>query len=201
MCAFKNLKCQISVKILNCTDYRLIKPFLLPLFHMGKLDLYLLRHARTMEKESFQTDRERELSTLGLQNSTRMGIYLANKKTTFDYIVSSPAARAVKTAHLIAEQIKYDTEQVFQNEEIYEASVRTLLTVVNNLKDEWKKVLLVGHNPSISYLAEYITGAEIGNVTTCGLVHVSSKKAKWSDLAERTCDLKDYTYPDLLNFN
>ena len=167
---------------------------------MGQLDLYLLRHARTLEKEVSQTDQERELATVGLQNSTRMGIYMAQNKFLFNYIVSSPAVRAVQTAHLVAEQIKYDTEKIFLNEEIYEASVRTLLNVINNFKDEWKSVLLVGHNPSVTYLAEYITGAEIGHVTTCGLLHMVIRGNKWSAVGEKSSELKSYIYPDLLNF-
>jgi len=167
---------------------------------MANLSLYLLRHARTLDKEGFQPDRERELSTVGLQNATRMGIYLSNDDERFDYIVASSATRAVQTAHLVAEQLKHDTDTVFQNDEIYEASVRTLLKVVNNFKDEWKKVLLVGHNPSISYLAEYITGSEVGDLTTCGLVQLSFKKMKWSEVSENTGSFESYVYPDLLNF-
>ena len=45
--------------------------------------LQLLRHARAMDKTSEQRDIERELNSIGLQNSTRMGINFSKKKEEF----------------------------------------------------------------------------------------------------------------------
>ncbi|MEL7004873.1 MAG: histidine phosphatase family protein, partial [Bacteroidota bacterium] len=155
---------------------------------------------RAMEKQAGQQDTDRELNSIGLQNSTRMGIYLSNQPNGFDIIISSPAVRAKTTAMLLAEQIKYDTHKVHLNPEIYEASIRTLLRVVNQLKDEWNNVLIVGHNPSITYLAEYLTKSEIGNMTTCGLASIGFHVDEWEEVSEGTGDLLFYQYPDLLNF-
>ena len=165
-----------------------------------KRSLLLLRHARAFEKLNDQKDIDRELHSVGLQNATRMGINFEKKKLQFDIILTSPAARAKKTAELVAEQIKFDVAKIHTNPEIYEASVRTLLQVINNLKNEWTKVLLVGHNPAISYLAEYITNAEVGNIDTCGVVSIEFNKQKWSEISEGSGDLISYEYPDLLNF-
>lgn len=165
-----------------------------------KKNLYLLRHARANERMSDQTDFDRELNSTGLQNATRMGLNFLNKKTQFDIIISSSAVRAISTASLVAEQIKYDTSRIHQNQEIYEASTRTLLQVVNQLKEEWQNVLIVGHNPSITYLAEYITKSEIGDLTTCGVALIEFDTMKWEEISESTGHLISYEYPDLLNF-
>ncbi len=163
-------------------------------------NLYLLRHARSDEKQSDQQDIERELNATGLQNATRMGMNFSRKPVQFDIIISSSANRALTTASLIAEQIKYDTKRIHQNPEIYEASVRTLLQVVNQLKEEWDSVLIVGHNPSITYLSEYITKSEIGNMTTCGVVHIKFAKLKWEEVSEGIGQMVSYEHPDFLNF-
>ena len=162
--------------------------------------LFLLRHGRAMEKLSGQKDMDRELDAIGLQNSSRMGIKLQNDQTRFDIIISSPAARALNTATLVAEQIGYDPGRIHVNEEIYEASVRTLLQVVNHMKNEWETVLLVGHNPAISYLAEYISDAEIGTMHTCGLVHLTFETDNWEEITQGSGSFSSYVYPDLLNF-
>jgi phosphohistidine phosphatase len=163
-------------------------------------DLYLLRHARASEKMSDQNDRDRLLNSIGLQNATRMGMNFTQKNIQFDIILTSPAFRAATTASLIAEQIKYDTGRVHENDEIYEASVRTLLRVVTQLKEEWKSVLIVGHNPSITYLAEYLTKHDIGDMTTCGVTHIKFDDSKWEEVSEGTGTFVSYEYPDLLNF-
>ena len=162
--------------------------------------LFLLRHAHAMEKGVGQKDIDRELDSIGLQNSTRMGINFSNKSLQFDMIMSSPASRAFQTASLIAEQIKYEPARIHKNDEIFEASVRTLLQVVNRFKADWDSVLLVGHNPSITYLAEYLTGAEIGNMTTCGVCQVEFSIDAWQEVTENIGELASYEYPDLLNF-
>ncbi|MDH5379501.1 MAG: phosphohistidine phosphatase SixA [Cyclobacteriaceae bacterium] len=167
---------------------------------MAHKHLYLLRHAHALERQGNESDFERNLSPTGLQNSTRMGINLLKKEVSFDMIVSSPAERAKNTAELVAEQIKYNTDSIYMNNTIYEASPRNLLQVVNNLKPEWKSVLMVGHNPAISYLAEYLTGSEIGNMTTCGLAYIKFENMKWEDILEYSGKLISYEYPDLLNF-
>ncbi|MTI40684.1 SixA phosphatase family protein [Fulvivirga lutimaris] len=163
-------------------------------------NLYLLRHARSSEKASGQQDIERTLNSTGLQNATRMGINFTQKNYQFDIILCSPAIRALATASLIAEQIKYDTGRIHQNDEIYEASIRTLLRVVNQLKEEWNSVLIVGHNPSVTYLSEYLTKAEIGDMTTCGVTHIQFENLKWEEVSEATGNLVSYEHPDQLNF-
>ncbi len=162
--------------------------------------LYLLRHARALEKANDQKDIDRELNSIGLQNSTRMGINFSKKKETFDIIITSPALRAKTTASLIAEQIAYNPNKIHINDEVYEASVRSLLKVVNQLKDDWGSVLIVGHNPSFTYLAEYLTREEIGDITTCGVVRIEFKVNSWEEVSEGIGNLISYEYPDLLNF-
>ncbi len=167
---------------------------------MAHKHLFLLRHARTLERAADEQDIDRELSSIGLQNSTRMGINFLNHDYKFDQIICSPAKRALTTAELIVEQLKIDPSEIFINEEIYEASTRTLLKVVNSLKNEWKTVLIVGHNPDISYLGEFLSDAEIGSMTTCGVVHIKFELNKWEEVSEGSGQMVSYEYPDLLNF-
>ena len=162
--------------------------------------LFLLRHGRAMEKAPGQKDIDRPLDAIGLQNASRMGMKLHNDQVRFDIIISSPAERAQTTASLLAEQIGYDPGRIHINDDIYEASVRTLLQTVNNFKDEWEAVLLVGHNPSISYLSEYISNAETGTVETCGLVHLEFDMDSWAQISEGSGSFISYVHPDLLNF-
>lgn len=167
---------------------------------MGMKQLYLLRHAQTLEKRPDENDKDRILTPVGFQNANRMGINLKNKKAQPDIIICSAATRTQLTAECIAEHVSYDSNRVHINGEVYDASIRTLLNAVNNLKEEWKTVVLIGHNPSISYLAEYITGEAVGNMSTCGLVSIQFNLDSWQEVSEGNGDFQFYEYPDLLNF-
>jgi phosphohistidine phosphatase len=167
---------------------------------MGDRKLYLLRHAQTLDSRQEEKDIYLMLTPIGFQNANRMGMNLKNKQVQPDIIICSAAIRTQQTAESIAEHVSYDSGKVHINSEVYDASIRTLLHVVNNLKDEWQTVVLIGHNPSITYLAEYITGEAVGNMSTCGLVSIDFNLDSWQEVSEGNGDFKFYEYPAQLNF-
>jgi len=113
--------------------------------------------------------------------------------------MSSTALRAKTSAELMAEQMNYDTAKIYMSDKIYEASARTLLQIVNAIKEEFKTVLLIGHNPSISFLAEYITGEEIGDVTNCGVIRIKCKNISWEEIDSGNGEFMDYYYPEIIS--
>lgn len=159
--------------------------------------LYLFRHAEAADKTIHQTDKERELTAGGMQELMQMGTYLLRKNFRFDSIICSTAFRAQETAKLLADIIKFDTVGIVFAEDLYEASVRTLFGTVTGLPAHHQHVMLIGHNPALTYLAEYLTRAEIGTITTSGLV-VIRFDSTWNEVSQGTGTFVEYTYPALL---
>jgi phosphohistidine phosphatase len=154
--------------------------------------LYLLRHAQSADKQRGQTDKERELTPLGFQQSLRIAGFLIQEKTFPDAIMCSTSERTKATTSLIADAIKYDPSQIFYFEELYEASTRTLFNFVSQLEDNLHQVMLVGHNPSISYLAEYLTKAEIGEMVPTGMSIIQLNIASWREISAGNGELIRY---------
>ncbi|MCB0496494.1 MAG: histidine phosphatase family protein [Cyclobacteriaceae bacterium] len=154
--------------------------------------LYLVRHAKTEERSMDMRDFDRELTSRGMQDSTHLGKYYATKSMIPDLILSSDAARARETAELIASQMGYDLSRIHLNHEIYEASVRTLFQLVTQLKDEWDSVMIVGHNPVMNYLAEYLSGAEIGHMFTGSAACIAFEVESWSEVSQSSGTLEEY---------
>jgi len=161
--------------------------------------LFLIRHGSTAERAIDMDDINRPLTLEGIQNASKMGRYLLLKSISPDSIMCSSAIRANSTAELMAEQMNYDTSRIHINDKIYEASARTLLQIVNAIKEEFRIVLLIGHNPSISFLAEYITGEEIGEVATCGVIRIKCKNKSWEKIDSGNGELADYYYPEMVS--
>lgn len=161
---------------------------------MGKL-LYLIRHAKSDWSVNGQKDFDRELNSRGYNDAPRMGRKLYDLNVKPDIIISSPAARAKLTAELIAEQIKYETDKIIFEEEIYEASVRTLLAVINTIDDQFASAAIFGHNPGLTYLAEYLTKKTIGNIPTCGVVEISFKLDSWKEISGDLGKMNWFIYP------
>ena len=161
--------------------------------------LYLIRHGRTAERAVDMKDIDRPLTLEGIQNASKVGRFFLLKNMSPDSIMCSIALRAKTTAELMAEQMNYDTSKIYVNEKIYEASARTLLQIVKSIKEEFETVFLIGHNPSVSFLAEYITDEEIGDVTTCGVIRIKCKNNTWEEIDSGNGKLVDYYYPEIIS--
>lgn len=161
---------------------------------MGKT-LYMVRHAKSDWSVPGQKDIDRELNIRGRNDAPRMGRKLYDMQVKPDLMVSSPAERAKLTALYIAEQLKYDIESIKYDEEVYEASVRSLLGVINSFEDKYEKIMLFGHNPAFTYLAEYLTKKAFENIPTCGVVEIYFEVNTWKEVSGDIGELKMFIYP------
>ena len=160
--------------------------------------LYLLRHAESSEKLPGEPDKERDLTSRGIRETILVGSYLYKENTSFDTVLCSVAARARETASLMADAMKFENEKVVEKEELYEASTRTLFEFISQLNDDHQTVLCIGHNPAISYLAESLTKAEIGDMPPCGLAIIKFSVSSWKEVGQGNGELHNYIYPAML---
>jgi phosphohistidine phosphatase len=146
-----------------------------------------------------QADRERVLTQRGVREALLIGNYLYQEKTAFDVVFASVAARANATAHLIADAMKFDPALILEEEALFEASTRTFFQYITQLDDKYTTVLCVAHNPSISYLAESLTKAEIGDMPPAGLAIIKFNTTSWAAVGQGTGDLHNYIFPEMLS--
>ena len=155
-----------------------------------------MRQAKSDWSVSGQKDFDRELNPRGNRDAPRMGGRLAQEKAFIpDAVVASPAVRTSNTARYVCEQLKFEEDKIVFDAEIYEGSVRNLLKVVNSLEDSCNTVLLVGHNPGLSYLAEYLTKQEIGELPTAGVISIKFELDSWALVSEGIGNLEWNIYP------
>lgn len=146
-------------------------------------NLILIRHAKSSWNDVSLDDRERPLGKRGKKDAPHMGCLLKEKDLRPDRILSSPAKRALKTAKLIAKEIGYAKKDIILSEELYEHGPDALAEVVAGLDDGWDRVFLFGHNPELTDFANRLTGANIGNIPTCGIVSIEFAEDHWHDCA------------------
>jgi phosphohistidine phosphatase len=164
---------------------------------MGK-QLILLRHAETMEKQVGQQDKDRELTARGIVQSTQAGTYMQENKVTIDAIFSSSAIRTNMTTAIVADAIQCDAKKISYHDELYEATPRTFLQFINAISDDHQSVMCVGHNPAITYLAEYLTKADVGEMSPGSFVIMTTTSGQWSTLGEGTATFVKHIYPRML---
>lgn len=129
---------------------------------------------------------DRELTPTGTKETFQIGAFMHREKIQPDVIYCSSTTRARTTAQLLSDTIKLDVERIIPDEELSQASVRTFFAFVSELDNGYDSVMCVGHNPVISYLAEYLTDAEVGVLPTAGLVAIKLGVDSWQKV-EKGC--------------
>lgn len=132
--------------------------------------LYLIRHAKSSWSDPGIDDYHRPLNHRGKTDGAAMARRLAAAGVKPDLIVASSATRTKKTARLMAEGTGYDKEAIQYDESLYLGAFSYHCRLLDSLLKQVDVLFLVGHNNTITELAEYLSGRALGNVPTCGVV-------------------------------
>ena len=157
--------------------------------------LTLLRHAKSSWDDDGLTDRDRPLNQRGARDAPLMGQRLKARGARPTLMVTSPAVRARQTAQIIAREIGYPQEFLQREEELYLASPEQILAVLARQESSFRDIIVCGHNPGLTELANRLTGAGIDNVPTTGLVVLDLEAGSWSDLDGARGELLLFDYP------
>jgi len=145
--------------------------------------LGLLRHAKSSWDTPGLSDFERTLNKRGLSDAPRMGTLLHERDVSPQSIISSTAVRARMTAELAAKEMGFDVSAIRLTDDLYHAGAGTMLDVLADLGGDKDNVVLVGHNPGITSLANHIAAdARIDNLPTAGFFYVEVDINDWSEL-------------------
>jgi phosphohistidine phosphatase len=157
--------------------------------------LYIFRHAKSSWKNPDLTDFERPLNKRGKLNAPHMGRILREKGVKPNLFISSPAKRALKTAKLVANELDYPEKKIKKDDRIYDNYLNSILRVIKEIDDQVLKLIIFGHNPAFTELAEYLSGEEVDNVPTSGIVAIEFEIESWSEIAENKGRLLFFEYP------
>ncbi|MEM1138055.1 MAG: histidine phosphatase family protein [Bacteroidota bacterium] len=148
--------------------------------------LLIVRHSEAESIASSRKDFDRSLTEKGMVYANKQGRKLYESEFKPDYFVCSSAERAKKTAHILADQMHFDQRNIDALEAFYSMPMGGMLDWLKNLEEDKKEIMVVGHNPVLSYLVEYITGKTGFHMNPCDLVMVELKIESWLSI-EKDC--------------
>lgn len=155
--------------------------------------LYLLRHAKSSWKDASLSDFDRPLKQRGREAAEQMGLFLAEKKATVSALMVSPAMRTRQTLDILMQNARLGAEPQF-DERIYEASLLTLVQIVNEIEDEKQSAMLVGHNPGMEEMLAFLT-RETRHMPTAALARITLDCASWKEVGRGTGKLDWFITP------
>ncbi|MGM0533175.1 MAG: SixA phosphatase family protein [Campylobacterota bacterium] len=154
--------------------------------------VYLIRHAKSSWKKPV-SDFQRGLNKRGKRDLPFMASLIKAKQLNPDVIYASPAKRARKTADKIASEL--EDKVVSYDENIYEASYQDLLKLIHALDNSLHEIFIVGHNPGLNMLAEFLTGKYIKNIPTAAVYGMEFKVNDWRDVGKACGSEILFEYP------
>ena len=143
--------------------------------------LHIVRHGKALQSDGYIKDEDRPLIAKGIANNILVAKKLLARFTVPDLIISSFAARALQTAHIFAREMGYPHENVKVSEKLYFQGDSETYDILAKLPDTVKSVMIVGHNPDLTYVA-YRLGAGVNDISTSGVVTICFETDAWSNI-------------------
>ena len=146
----------------------------------------IVRHAKAVPY-GYDADFERELTGRGEKDAGNIGRELNRKVIVPDLMISSPAARALKTAQIFAENLGFEISRIQEKMAIYDGlTTAEFLAIIHQLPENVQTVFFFGHNPGFHYLVSNLLTEFWGEMPTCSTVGIDFDVENWSEIEART---------------
>ncbi len=160
--------------------------------------LIISRHGKAKEPRENQSDLLRELSPRGLRDIKVIARELLKKDLVPGLIVTSPAIRAVETARELAKIMEVSGSWVITRDSMYGNFSNEIFQFIETIGADQNIVLLVGHNPSLLILIEYLSGVILESYPTLSTLVLDFDVERWSELTEKKGILRKLFIPSEL---
>lgn len=164
--------------------------------------LILLRHAKSAWDNPSIPDFERPLSKRGRMAAPIMGAYLARTGMVPDLVLASSARRAIETLDLVSAGWP-SKPPVRKLKSLYRAMPREMLRRIQAVGREPDRVMVVGHNPGIADLANWLCadgnpeqrGGLARKFPTGAIAVLEFDAEDWGEVDAETGRLVDFAAP------
>jgi phosphohistidine phosphatase len=143
--------------------------------------LILFRHGKSDWDASFGRDRDRPLAERGITAAKTMGKLLAAMDQIPDFALTSSAVRARTTLDIAVKAGHWQCPTAIIDD-LYEASIEQVLTVIHQQPDRYQSLMLVGHEPTWSDSVAYLMGGGTVRVPTAALVCLEFEANAWTQV-------------------
>lgn len=166
--------------------------------------LYLLRHAKSDWDSDFEIDHNRGLAPRGIKAAERLAMFMDDFGFQVELCVSSTAVRCKETWKIIQKNYKNVSKEYKENKSIYEADLETLLDLIKSTEDHIESQMIIGHNPGLEELAEYLVLGEsrdelhnplFSKFPTSAFLGLSLSVEDWRDISPGQASIIVYWIP------
>lgn len=133
------------------------------------MQLFLLRHSKSVPDAYDLDDHHRSLSSRGISDAKTLASFIFKKKIKFDQVLCSSSIRTVQTLDILKEDNDSNFKNLSITKKLYLASDIVISRIINN--SDANCLLIVAHNPGISSLISILNNSKYQDYPTSTLAH------------------------------
>jgi phosphohistidine phosphatase len=161
--------------------------------------LILLRHGKS-DWSTDDNDFDRPLKKRGKNASRQAGEWLKTHERIPDFVITSPAKRAMQTTEIACEAMDIKKKDIYSRKHIYLATPEELLYALEDCPEQAQHVMLVGHNPGLEELLYYLVNGlmtipEDGKIMPTATLAILEMPATWAQLQSGSAKLEFLVRP------
>lgn len=161
-----------------------------------------MRHGKATQNIIEYSDYERPLLPKGIDRTILIANYLLSKKFNIDAILVSPSVRTQQTMQVVSKILNIDKNNIFTEQVIYSThNENNLFDLIENTDNKYNNLLLIGHNPVLSFLINNFMQPPIEHLSTSGTVGISFDTNDWHSIKSANAKVEFYVFPKMLNNN
>ena len=159
--------------------------------------LIFVRHGKAEEALSGISDYERSLTHKGKIVSRIMARRLRENEDSTLKVVASPAFRALETALIFAGECGVDPHEIIIDSRIYfRLNLKILPDILSPAADGNDTVVIFGHNPSITEIADSLCTEGFYNMAKSAILSLVFDIRSWKELKHGSGRKEYYLQPD-----
>jgi len=161
--------------------------------------LYLIRHAKSSWETPGQSDTDRQLVPKGIKKTKKIVDFLLKRNISIDLMLSSQAVRAYETAKIVAVGLNYPVEKIKIDRKIYDGYYDRILDLIYGTSNEVNSLMIFGHNPTITQLANLFLHPGIEDMPTSAVVCISFTTERWEQIPTSEAKQEFVIFPKMLH--
>lgn len=155
---------------------------------MSLKTIIFIRHAKSSWDDLSLTDKRRPLNVRGKRDAPLMAKLLQGLYPNIDGCLVSSSERTRQTIKYFKEVYNWPKKKILYFDQLYHGYPADYQNVLFECPDTWDTVIMVGHNPGITDVAnDCIHDGYIDNVPTTGIFVLQTDADSWSEVILSRC--------------
>ena len=142
--------------------------------------LIIVRHCKSSWSDMSLSDFDRPLNNRGKNDGDLMSGKLLEKLSLVDLLLSSSSNRTVLTSKFFIDKININ--KIKYEDELYHADYKTIINKLKKVDKIINKLMVIGHNPGLTYLVNYFSNIRLHNLPTTGIVIFDFFIDNWKEI-------------------